>query len=259
MTRTAAIVLLAVSLAVPATSATDPAVRCSGAKLKAAARKASGLLKCYANATLHGLDVDQPCLDKVLAKFDSAWQRIEAAGGCRTTVDDQNDVEAKVDTLASNLAVTLAPCGDLGGTCGGWCPFGLNCFAIGVGCFGQAEPCRCHDSTTTCPPTSTTSTTTTTTTTTTSSCPTYTSTTLGSPDCGGSGGVCFGGCANARECVPDANDVCGCTGLLRPCGVQNAAGACGGTCPAGETCIVYSPILPDGCPDAPRCGCVQSP
>jgi hypothetical protein len=158
MTRTVAIVLLAACLAVPAASATDPAVRCSASKLKAAARKASGKLKCYANATLHGLAVDQPCLDKVTAKFNSTWQRIEAAGGCRVTVDDQHDVEGKVDTLASGLAVTLAPCGDLGGVCGGSCPFGLNCFEIGTGCFGEAEPCRCHGSTTTCPTTSTTTT-----------------------------------------------------------------------------------------------------
>jgi len=158
MTRTIAIVLLAATLAVPAASATDPAVRCSASKLKAAARKASAKLKCYANATLRGLAVDQPCLDKVTAKFNSTWQRIEAAGGCRVTVDDQNDVEGKVDTLASGLAVTLAPCGDLGGVCGGSCPFGLVCFEIGTGCFGETEPCRCHGSTTTCPSTSTTTT-----------------------------------------------------------------------------------------------------
>ena len=158
MSRTVVVVLLAASLAMPVAGATDPAVRCSAAKLKAAARKASGRLKCYAGATLHGLAVDQPCLDKVRAKFVSTWQRIEAAGGCRVGVDDQNDVEAKVDNLAGNLAVTLAPCGDLAGVCGGSCPFGLNCFAIGTGCFGEAEPCRCHGSTTTCPSTTTTST-----------------------------------------------------------------------------------------------------
>lgn len=156
MVRIVAVALLVASLVVPAASATDPAVRCSAAKLKAAARKASGKLKCYANATLHGVAVDQPCLDKATAKFDAAWQRIEAAGGCRVTVDDQNDVETKVDSLTSNLAVTLAPCGYSGAVCGGSCPFGLSCFEIGTGCYGEPEPCRCHGSTTTCPSTTST-------------------------------------------------------------------------------------------------------
>src|SRR5262245_28522414 len=52
-----------------------------------------------------------------------------------------------------------------------------------------------------CTPPSTSSTTSTSTTT--SSCPIYTSTSLGVPDCGGSG-TCFGLCANARQCEPNA-------------------------------------------------------
>lgn len=154
--RTLVVLLLAACLAAPAGSAVDPAVKCSAAKLRAAARKASGKLKCYAGATLHGLPTDQPCLDKVEAKFNAVWQHIEAAGGCRASQSDQTDVEMKVDALTGGLAVSLAPCGDLGGVCGGSCPFGLHCFEIGVGCYGEPEPCRCHDSTTTCPSTTST-------------------------------------------------------------------------------------------------------
>jgi hypothetical protein len=98
---------------------------------------------------------------------------------------------------------------------------------------------------------------TTSTSTTTGTCPTYTSTTLGIPDCGGGGGACFGLCANARACVPDAQtQACGCTGAPLPCGVVTYYGTCGGTCPAGEACTLYAPPLPNGCLDVPRCACV---
>jgi hypothetical protein len=64
-----------------------------------------------------------------------------------------------------------------------------------------------------------------TTVTTTSSCPTFTTTTLGVPDCGGSGGACAGLCANGRACVADPEGVCGCTGAELPCGVVSTAGS----------------------------------
>lgn len=151
---------LAIVLAVVAATgaATDPGARCAATKLKAAARKSSAELKCHANATGRGLQVDPACLAKADAKFTAAWLRIEAAGGCRTT-QDGNSVESRVDAFVAGLAVTLAPCGTVDGVCAGSCPFGLNCFEIGVGCFGEPEPCRCHGSTTTCPPSTTTTTT----------------------------------------------------------------------------------------------------
>lgn len=106
-----------------------------------------------------------------------------------------------------------------------------------------------------CTPPSTTATTTTSTST---SCPTYTSTTLGIPDCF-ENGSCAGLCANARAWVPDAvSGACGCTGPELPCGIVTYFGACGGTCPVGESCQLYSPPLPGGCPDVPRCACVPT-
>jgi hypothetical protein len=140
-----------------AAAAVDPAARCSSAKLKAAARKATAKLRCHASANARGVAVDAACLQKAEAKFASAWAQIEAAGGCRTT-QDEDDIEFKVDAFVANLAVSLASCGTVDGVCGGTCPFGLNCFEIGVGCYGEPEPCRCHGSTTTCPTTSTTTT-----------------------------------------------------------------------------------------------------
>ena len=140
-------------------AATDVGSKCSGVKLKAAAKKSNSKLKCYANASAHGVDVDPTCLAKAEAKFTAAWQRIEATGTCRTTADE-DQIESQIDAFVSSLAYKLSPCGNgIGGTCGGACPNGLSCFEIGVGCFGEPEPCRCHGSTTTCPSTSTTTTT----------------------------------------------------------------------------------------------------
>ena len=140
-------------------TATDVGAKCSGVKLKAAAKKSNGKLKCYATASARGVDVDPTCLAKAEAKFTAAWQRIEATGTCRTTADE-GQIESQIDAFVSSLALKLAPCGNgVGGVCGGSCPFGLSCFEIGVGCFGEPEPCRCHGSTTTCPTSSTTTTT----------------------------------------------------------------------------------------------------
>ena len=104
--------------------------------------------------------------------------------------------------------------------------------------------------------TATTSTSTTTSSTTTDSCPTYTSTSLGIPDCYGSLGSCMGLCANARACVPDPQtNACGCTGPIQPCGVVTYNGLCGGSCPDGQTCQYYGAPLPNGCPGEPHCTC----
>ena len=140
-------------------TATDTGAKCSGVKLKAVAKKSNSKLKCYAAASARGGDVDPTCHTKAEAKFTAAWQRIEATGTCRTT-GDESQIESQIDAFVSSLALKLAPCGSgVGGVCGGSCPFGLSCFEIGVGCFGEPEPCRCHGSTTTCPTSSTTTTT----------------------------------------------------------------------------------------------------
>jgi hypothetical protein len=251
------VVAVSLSLAAPAV-ASDPARKCDAAKLKAVAKKTTAKLKCQAAAIAKNVGVDSECLAKAEEQFNATWARIVARGGCFRT-GDASVFESKVDDYVDDVVTTLRACGSVGGTCGGECPTNESCFEIGVGCFGEPEPCRCHSSTTTCPATtSTTSETvsTSTSTTTSGSCPTYTTTTLGLPDCGGFGGTCFGGCANARECVADVNGVCGCTGALRPCGAYSFQPVCAGECAAGTTCMFYSPPLPDGCPDYPRCACV---
>ena len=99
-------------------------------------------------------------------------------------------------------------------------------------------------------------TTSTTSTSTTGPCPTFTMTSLGVPDCGGSPPSCLGLCANARQCVPNAESTaCGCTGPEQPCGVVTYNGQCGGTCPIGQSCQYYGAPLPNGCTDEPHCTC----
>jgi hypothetical protein len=189
-------------------AAVDPGARCSGAKMKAAARKANAKLKCHAKATSRGLDVDQVCLDKAEAKFSSTWQRLESSSACRTTEDESN-IESQVDAFVSNLARQLAPCGDgIGGVCGGACPFGLSCFEIGVGCFGEPEPCRCHGSTTTCPST--------------------TSTSI-PPTCGTTGGVCGGSCPGDPLGFSCFEIGVGCHGEPEPCRCHGTTSTCPST------------------------------
>ena len=240
----------------PASAAPSPGPRCTAAKTKATAKKTTAKLRCFGAATAKSSPVDDACLTKAERKFNEAWTRIEADGGC-LLMGDGGSIERKVDTYVDDVVRMLEPCGEVSGICGGGCPDGQSCFSS-TGCFGESIPCACYSdfTVTTC---TTMASTTSTSTTTSSSCPTYPTTTLGLPDCGGSGGPCFGGCANARECVPDSvSGVCGCTGPLRPCGFQDFAGHCGGECPTGETCLLYSPIQ-NGCPSTPQCGCVASP
>ncbi len=100
-------------------------------------------------------------------------------------------------------------------------------------------------------------TTTTVTVTSTSVCPTYTTTTLGIPDCSPSFCSPYG-CLNARECVMDDEGTCGCTGPLVPCRVITVGGSCGGTCPDGLACQTVQPLGEDGCPGPPTCGCAPA-
>jgi hypothetical protein len=201
-------VTIAGAAVVGTVDAADIGARCSGAKLKAAAKKSGGKLKCYATASARGVDVDQACLDKAEAKFSAAWQRIEATGTCRTTADE-NQIEAQIDVLVTSLARQLAPCGDgIGGVCGGSCPFGLTCFEIGTGCFGEDEPCRCHGSTTTCPASSSTTTT----------------TVLAS--CGNVGGVCGGSCPGDPDGFSCFEIGIGCHGEPEPCRCHGTTSTC---------------------------------
>ena len=155
MTGQSTLALLGIAslLALNAGAATDPAARCTQARLKATAKRADGELKCHATAAAKGAAVDPACLAKAATKFSAAWARAQSKGGC-APLPEENTIGNQVKACVVNLTTSFRSCGEVDGVCGGTCPSGLNCFAIGVGCFGEIEPCRCHGSTTTCPTTS---------------------------------------------------------------------------------------------------------
>lgn len=154
--RALLVILAAALLVVTVRAGVDPGARCTSAKLKAAAKLSGSELRCRAKAAGGQIAVDPACVGRATQKFQAAWARAEAAGGCHTT-GDASAIAAKIEACSADVADDLQRCGEVAGVCGGACPAGLNCFAIGVGCYGEPEPCRCHGSTTTCPPTTTTS------------------------------------------------------------------------------------------------------
>jgi hypothetical protein len=170
--RLLAIAIAAVVLATPAVAATS-GERCAAAKMRAAARKAKGLVQCHVSAVDDGGSADAGCLAKVQQRFVTTWARIEARGGCVTT-GDLDDIEAIVDafvafltsmlpastttsfgpatTSTSSTTVTVTSscppltafyCG-VGG-CGPFppplCPPGLTCDLQTCTCVGPAIPC----------------------------------------------------------------------------------------------------------------------
>jgi hypothetical protein len=101
------------------TAQASPAGSCIAARLKAAARKTSGELKCYATAAKRGTDVDSSCLMKAEEKFNATWSRIEASGGCAAP-EDASTIEFNVISYVMNLVLEVS-CGNADGTCGGDC------------------------------------------------------------------------------------------------------------------------------------------
>jgi hypothetical protein len=160
----ATLALAIVSLLIVAAHAEpDPASRCAGAKIKAAARKTAAKLKCQARAAAHAGPVDVACLGKAETKFSAAWARIEAEGGCNT-LNDEAAIEAKVDAyvedLVGELSVTVTtttaiacttstsfpPCVNQNQFCSSFsfgCPGGQTCTADVSGCIcvGPPPPC----------------------------------------------------------------------------------------------------------------------
>jgi polyhydroxybutyrate depolymerase len=84
---------------------------CESARLKAAGKKASSRLTCYAKAATKGGAVDTACLDRASAKFAAAFAKTSGCSGDAATVENAVD-DACVDAL-----VTLAG-GTVAGICG---------------------------------------------------------------------------------------------------------------------------------------------
>ena len=214
MIRTLLVVMTAALLVVAVRAGTDPAARCTAAKLKAAAKRSGGEMRCRAAAAALQADVDAGCLARAAQKFQVDWARAEAGGGCATN-GDESAIAAKIEACAADVASSLSPCGEVGGVCGGGCPQGLSCFAIGVGCRGEPEPCRCHGSTTTCPSTTTT-----------------TSSTVPAPVCGEVNGVCGGNCPSPLSCFAIG---VGCYGEPEPCRCHGSTTTCPPTTTTSST------------------------
>ena len=92
----------------PAAAKPTPAQKCTGAKMKAAAKKVTAKLACYAKAASKTLPVDDACLGKAGTTFTTAFSKAESKGGC-VTVGDRGTVEATIDSFAQSEATAIPP------------------------------------------------------------------------------------------------------------------------------------------------------
>ncbi len=81
---------------------------CLKGKLNAAGKKASSKLKCSAKAVTKGQAADPTCLTKAETKFDQAFAKLDAKGGCVTTADAAA-VEMIVDSDCVDAIVPVLP------------------------------------------------------------------------------------------------------------------------------------------------------
>lgn len=104
---------------------------CAASKLKATGKKALSISKCHAKAIKKALEVDPACLDKASDKFETAFAKTEAKGGCRS-LGDVADVEDAVDgsvlrtVLLETTPIVIVPlpsCSEVATGCGS-CPMG---------------------------------------------------------------------------------------------------------------------------------------
>jgi hypothetical protein len=132
--RWTALATLLLLLGAGASVAKDPADACAAAKEKAAAKKASAKLACWAKAARNGT-ADPDCLQKAETKFTAAFAKAEAKGGCATS-GDASTVETMVDDFVAQ--VVGAESGSTTTTtmsCTGQVCFGV-CFCAGSVCVG---------------------------------------------------------------------------------------------------------------------------
>ena len=104
-----------VRMALPDGDGTNPSV-CESKRLKAAGKKASGKLKCYAKAAAKGQPVDSApggCLDKASTKFMTAFN---AQSGC-TGDGNETSIETLIDNECVNQLVTVDGMGHATGIC----------------------------------------------------------------------------------------------------------------------------------------------
>jgi cysteine-rich repeat protein len=94
------IVALAVLVTGMAAAGPTPAQKCAVAKQKAASKKETGKLGCYAKAKQKSLPVDGECLMKIEANFSKAFEKADPKGPC---VGNEQDVESAVDNCITKI------------------------------------------------------------------------------------------------------------------------------------------------------------
>lgn len=112
----------AVLLASPAAAQpTKDSLKCAAGKLKDSGKDAAAKLGCYQKAWTKGDPVDPACLDGAQIKFEAAWAKSEAKGGCATegagndplvVADDPDPTGVSLTgSLANDVAAALDPSG----------------------------------------------------------------------------------------------------------------------------------------------------
>jgi hypothetical protein len=82
--------------------------KCTGSKLSASGKKASGKLACNAKATAKAIPIDPACLAKAEGKFAGTFAKADSKGACAgdaAAVEDVVDSEC-VDAVVAQLQVT---------------------------------------------------------------------------------------------------------------------------------------------------------
>jgi hypothetical protein len=95
-------VLVLVVAGGPARAASDPALKCFGAKQKAAGKKIAAKMGCWSKAKSKGDPVDSACLMKAEASFTAAFAK--AGGACG---GDAATIEMKVDQCVDALVADV--------------------------------------------------------------------------------------------------------------------------------------------------------
>jgi len=91
---------------------TDASRACAASKLKAAGKRSRSRLMCFSKADRRNESVDLGCLGKAAEKFNAAFDKADARGGC-VADDDAMAVAAVVDSGVSELVAEITPiCGD---------------------------------------------------------------------------------------------------------------------------------------------------
>jgi len=84
-----------------------PTQRCAATKVKAAGRNVFVTAKCYAKASVAGGEVSPDCLAKAAKRFQAAFAKADAKGGC-TVVADAGSIGAAAAACVTSFTSAVA-------------------------------------------------------------------------------------------------------------------------------------------------------